>query len=207
MARSFSLVFYDKHGCGQSDRDRRIFDVESELLDLQAVIDHLQLDKVILFGESMAGATSLTYAVQNQQKVSHLLLYSAYADGQNLAKEPVRDAIISLVKASWGIGSRALADLFYPEAPSDWVNAFTRYQKESTSAEVATGIIELIYALDVTELLPRVNIPTLILHRKEDTAINFDHGKDLASSIPGARLKALGGKIHFPYYEEKSLMP
>jgi len=206
VSRSFTLVFYDKHGCGQSDRDRKIFDVDSEILDLQAVIDHLQLDKVILFGESMAGATSLTYAVQNQQKVSHLLLYSVYADGKKLAKEPVRDAIISLVKASWGIGSKALADLFYPEAPSDWVNAFTRYQKESTSAEVATGIIELIYALDVTELLPRVDIPTLVLHRKEDAAINFAHGKDLAASIPGARLKALGGKIHFPYYEEPGVI-
>lgn len=106
----------------------------------------------------MAGATSIQYAEQNQHKISHLILYAAYANGKNLAKESVRNAIISLTKASWGMGSKALADLFIPEASADWVNAFSRYQKESASAEVAVGIIELLYRLDVTDLLHKINI-------------------------------------------------
>jgi len=202
ISKSCTIIAYDKHGCGLSDRDRTTFDVDSEILDLRSVVEHLQYEKVILFGNSMAGATSILYAEQNQNKVSHFILYASYANGQKLAKEDVRNAIISLVKASWGMGSKALADLFMPDASSDWVKLFSRYQRESASAEVATGMIKLIYQLDVTDLLHKIKIPTLVLHRKNDTAIKFSHGRELAYSIPGAKLKALEGKIHLPWYEK-----
>ena len=202
ISKSCTVIIYDKHGCGLSDRNRKVFDADSELLDLESVIEHLNLEKLILFGTSMAGAISILYAVQNQQKVSHFISYAGYANGKNLAKKKVRDAIISLVKASWGMGSKSLADLFLPDASSDLVKLFAKYQRESASPEVATGLIELIYQLNVTELLHKIDIPTLVLHRKKDTAIKFSHGKELAYSSPNARLKALGGKIHFPYYEE-----
>ena len=116
ISKSCTIVVYDKHGCGLSDRDRTVFDIDSELFDIRSVIEHLKLDKIILFGNSMASATSIFYAEQNQQKVSHLILYGGYANGQKLAKEDVRNAITSLVKASWGMGSKALADLFIPDA-------------------------------------------------------------------------------------------
>jgi len=204
ISKSCTIVVYDKHGCGLSDRDRTVFDIDSELFDLRSVIEHLKLDKIILFGNSMASATSIFYAEQNQQKVSHLILYGGYANGQKLAKEDVRNAITSLVKASWGMGSKALADLFIPDA--DQVKFFHKYQKESASPEVAASMLELNYQLDVTGLLPKITIPTLVLHKKNDTAIEFSHGKELAYGIPNARLKALKGKIHFPYYEEPEVI-
>ena len=184
ISKSCTIIAYDKHGCGLSDRDRTTFDVDSEILDLRSVVEHLQYEKVILFGNSMAGATSILYAEQNQNKVSHFILYASYANGQKLAKEDVRNAIISLVKASWGMGSKALADLFMPDASSDWVKLFSRYQRESASAEVATGMIKLIYQLDVTDLLHKIKIPTLVLHRKNDTAIKFSHGRSWPIASP-----------------------
>lgn len=137
---------------------------------------------------------------------SHLILFAAYPNGKMLADENVQNAIISFVEASWGMGSKALADLFYPEAPSEWVNAFKRYQRESASPQLATNMIKLIYQLDVTNLLHKIDIPTLILHRKNDSAINLSHGQELAYSIPNSRLKILRGKIHFPYYEEPEVI-
>lgn len=206
ISKSCTIILYDKHGCGQSDRDRKIFNADSELLDLKTVIEHLQLRKIVLFGNSMAGSISISYAASNQEKISHLILYGAYADGTKLARKDVQNAIISLVKASWGMGSKALADLFIPNASKEIVNQFSKYQRESASPEVAAGLIELNYQIDVTNLLDLIRIPTLVLHRNEDLAINIAHGKELACSIPNARLKILGGKIHFPYYEEPEVI-
>jgi len=59
LSKSCTIVVYDKHGCGQSDRDRKVVDADSEVPDLWSVIDHLQLENIILFGNSMAGATSI----------------------------------------------------------------------------------------------------------------------------------------------------
>src|SRR4030042_6460040 len=49
IARYFTVIFYDKHGCGQSDRNRTEFKLESELFDLEAVIEHIGLEEFILF--------------------------------------------------------------------------------------------------------------------------------------------------------------
>ena len=206
LSKSCTIVLYDKHGCGQSDRGRQVFDIESELFDVQAVIEHLRLNDLVLFGNSMGGPISIIYAAQNQEKISHLILYGAFADGTKLAKEDVRIAIISLVEASWGMGSKALADLFLPEASSELVKGFAKYQKESASPDVAAGLIRLCYQINASNLLDAIRIPTLVLHRKEDAAIKFFHGKELAYNIHGARLKILGGKIHFPYYEEPEVI-
>jgi len=206
ISKSCTIILYDKHGCGQSDRNRTIFDADSELFDLKTVVEFLKLDKIVLFGNSMAGSISILYAAHNQQKISHLILYGAYANGKKLAKNNVKNAIISLVKASWGMGSKALADLFIPESSTEIVKQFSKFQRESASPEVAAGLIELNYNIDVTNLLDSIRIPTLVLHRNKDLAINIAHGKELAYSIPDARLKILGGKIHFPYYEEPEVI-
>ena len=206
ISKFCTIVVYDKHGCGQSDRDRKVFDAESELLDLSTVIECLHLDNMVLFGNSMASTIAITYAANNLQKISHLILYGGYANGTKLARKDVQAAIISLIKASWGMGSKALADLFIPKASPEIANQFARYQRESASPEAAAGLIELNYQIDVTNLLDSIRIPTLVLHRNEDLAINIAHGKELARSIPNARLKILGGKIHFPYYEEPEVI-
>jgi hypothetical protein len=80
-----TIILYDRHGCGLSDRDRIKFDTESELTDLKNVVRHLGLDKLILFGNSMAGPISINYTVQHPNKVSHLVLYDTYANGKKLA--------------------------------------------------------------------------------------------------------------------------
>jgi class 3 adenylate cyclase len=202
LSQEFKIVLYDKHGCGQSDRNRKEFNLETELKDLESIIDNLGLKDIILFGTSMAGPVTIVYALRNQENVKRLIIYGSYANGNNLAKKEVQSAIISLVQASWGLGSRALADLFIPNATSENIQQFTKFQRESASAEVATNLLKLNYALDITDVLGKVHIPTLILHRKKDKAVLLQNGKELAYNIPNAKLKILGGTIHFPFYEE-----
>ena len=50
--------------------------------------------------------------------------------------------------------------------------------------------------IDVSDMLPRVNVPTLVLHCRDDAAVPFDEGRRLAASIPGARFVALEGRNH-----------
>ncbi len=64
LAQKVMVVFYDKHGCGQSDRDREEFTLESELLDLETVVNHLGLDKFNLLGSSMSGPQSITFTAR-----------------------------------------------------------------------------------------------------------------------------------------------
>jgi class 3 adenylate cyclase/pimeloyl-ACP methyl ester carboxylesterase len=202
LSQEVMVILYDKHGCGQSDRNRKEFTIEAELLDLETVIDHLGLEQFNLFGSSMAGPVSLAYTERNPKKVTHLILYGAYASGKNLAKKEVRSALISLVRASWGLGSKALADIFHPEANTEELQSLAKFQRDSASPEITAKLLELCFSLDVSKLLSSINIPTLILHRDGDKVVTIDHGRQLAVEIPNAQFKLLKGAIHPCWYGE-----
>jgi len=202
LAQEVMVISYDKHGCGQSDRNRKDFTLETELLDLETVINHLGLKEFNLLGSSMAGPVSIEYTARHPKRVAHLILYGAYASGKDLAKEEVRSALTSLIRASWGVGSKALADMFYPEANTEELQSLAKFQRDSASPEIAAKLLELCFSLDVCELLSGINIPTLILHREGDKVVTIDHGRQLAVEIPNAQFKVLKGKIHPWWYGE-----
>ena len=200
LAQKVKVVFYDKHGCGQSDRNRQEFTLESELMDLETVVDHLCLETFNLFGSSMSGPLSIAYAVQHPKRVSRLILYGTYASGERLAKKEIRSALISLVRESRSFGSRTLADIFLPGATKEELKSLSDIQRLSTSPEISARILELCYAIDVTKSLPNINTPTLILHREGDRSMLLKHGRQLASEIPNSSFKILSGNAHPVWY-------
>ena len=202
VARYFTVIFYDKHGCGHSDRNRTEFTLESELFDLEAVIEHIGLEEFILFGTSMAGPASIAYTVRHKEKVRHLVLYGTYANGKIVTKDEVKIGLISLIKGAWGVGSKVLTDIFIPGASTDVVQQVAAFQRESCNSEMAARLIELVYNLDVTGLLPSIQTPTLVLHRENDKAIPIHLGRELAMEIPNALFKVLNGDIHLPWLGE-----
>jgi class 3 adenylate cyclase/pimeloyl-ACP methyl ester carboxylesterase len=203
LARKLMVVIYDKHGCGQSDKNRKIFTLDTELLDLEAVVDHLGLREFNLFGSSMSGPLSIVFTVRHPNRVSRLILYGTYANGDKLAPKKVQRAIISLLEASWGLGSKTIADIFYPDAKAEEVQSTARYMRLSSTSDIAIRLLELCYSVDVTEILSSIKKPTLILHREGDKSISIGHGRQLASEIPKSSFKILGGNVH-PVWGGKS---
>ena len=133
-----------------------------------------------------------------------MILYGTYADGKNLAPKEVQAALTSLIKASWGIGSKTIADLFIPDAKAEELQSLAEFQRLSSDPEVAARLLELCYSIDVTAALPGIQIPTLILHREEDKSISIINGRQLAGEIPDASLKILTGTAHPPFYGESN---
>lgn len=204
FSQELMVIFYDKHGCGQSDRDRTEFSLEAELFDLKTVVDHLCLDKFILLGVSMAGPVAIAYTGRHPERVTDLILYGSFATGESVAKDEVKSALISLVKSAWGVGSKALADIFLPGADAKQAQALARFQRESCTPGVAAKLLELAYQFDVTELLPEIDVPTLILHREGDKVFPIVHGRQLAAEIPNSKFKVLKGDIHIPWFGDSN---
>lgn len=56
--------------------------------------------------------------------------------------------------------------------------------------------------VDIVDLLPKVSVPTLVLHCRHDSAVPFDEGRLLAASIPNAKFVVLESENHIPTAEE-----
>jgi len=200
MARNHTLVVYDKYGCGLSERSRTDFSLESELRPLEAVVDHLKLRRFALSGISQAGPVAVAYAVKHPRRVSHLILYGAYARGEAIAADELKVGLKSLIRAHWGMGSKTLADLFLPGVDEASIRWFTRLEREAATPEMAAQLMDLTFSLNVVDLLPKVRVPTLVMHRRGDRAIPFQLGREMAAMIPGARFVQLEGNIHLPFF-------
>jgi DNA-binding CsgD family transcriptional regulator len=110
--------------------------------------------------------------------------------------------MLDLIRAHWGLGSEVLADVFLPEGSAESKALFARLQREAASAQSAVDVLAQCYQVDLGDLLSQVAAPTLVLHRRDDRAIPYRLGRDMAARIPGARLVSLPGRSHFPYVGE-----
>jgi pimeloyl-ACP methyl ester carboxylesterase/DNA-binding CsgD family transcriptional regulator len=193
------VVQYDRPGCGLSDPWPGPQGLDTDAAVLEVVADHLGLERLDLLGISLGAPASIAFAARFPQRVGRLVLYGGFADGRQIASPAVRAAMLDLIRAHWGLGSEVLADVFLPEGSAETKAVFARLQREAAPAESAIEVLAQCYETDVTDLLERVVAPTLVLHRRDDRAIPYRAGRDLAARILGARLASLPGRSHFPY--------
>ena len=204
LARRHRVVRYDRPGTGLSDRGTPPRDRDEEVAVLAGLADALGTDRVHLLGASSGCPVAATLAADRPDRVDRLLLYGGYARGSDIASPAARESMVGLVETHWGLGSRVLADVFLPGATAREREAFARFQRRAASRDEAAAALRSVYELDATDALGAVSAPTLVLHRRGDSAIPFALGRDLAERIPGATFVELPGHDHFPWRGDTS---
>jgi len=204
LAAEHRLIRYDAHGNGLSDWEVKDLSLEAFVRDLESVVEATGLDRFPLLGMSQGCAVSIAYAVRHPERVSHLVLYGGFARGRRKrgSQQDIAggDAIVTLIRQGWGQDNPAfrqmLTSLFMPGATPEQMQSFNDMQRITTSPENAARLRQSVDEIDVTDLLASVNIPTLVLHARNDAMQPFDEGRRLAMGIRGARFVALESRNH-----------
>jgi pimeloyl-ACP methyl ester carboxylesterase len=204
LATEHRLIRYDARGNGLSDWEVEDLSLEAFVRDLESVVDATGLDRFPLLGMSQGCAVSIAYAVRHPERVSHLVLYGGFARGRRKrgSQQDIAggDAIVTLIRQGWGQDNPAfrqlLTSLFMPGATPEQMQSFNDMQRITTSPENAARLRQSVDEIDVTDLLASVNIPTLVLHARNDAMQPFDEGRRLAMGIRGARFVALESRNH-----------
>ena len=202
LAEQFTVIRYDKPGCGLSDRDGIDLSFDGQVAAALAVADAVGAGRLRLFGASQGGQLATAIAARHPDRVEALVLYGMCASGRDLAPAEVRKSIVALVRANWGLGLKALAGTFITDPTAEDLAGFTRFQRASASAEVAARLLEVYYETDVRDLLPQIRTRTAVLHREADRGTRFELGREVAALIPGATLIPLPGSSHLFYHGE-----
>lgn len=206
LGETFRCVRYDRFGVGLSDRGRRDYTLQTELQDFEALVDALAEPKVHLFAFSCGAPIALAYAAEHPKRVDRVVCYGGYADGARVGTPELRRVLASLVRAHWGMGAKALADVFYPGADAESLNRFAALQRDASDAESAARLLELTYAMDASAWLEKVDAPVLVLHRRGDRAIPHEMGRDLATRLKNASFVTLEGNVHLPWAGDASAL-
>lgn len=205
LAKDYRLIRYDARGNGLSDRTVDEISFDAFVSDLETVVDAVQVSRFALLGISQGCAVAIAYTVRHPERVSHLILYGGYAVGWNkrarsAAQKDEDAAMLTLMRLGWGKENPAFrqlfTSLFIPGGTKEQADWYNELQRISVSPEVATRIYEANGETDVTSVLARVSVPTLVMHARDDARVPFDAGRRMAAGIPGARFATLQGRNH-----------
>jgi pimeloyl-ACP methyl ester carboxylesterase len=200
------LIRYDERGCGLSDWDvdEASFTLDAWVADLETVVDTLGLERFPLLGISQGGPIAVTYAARHPERVSHLVIYGACARATwGKATEDERRelaALGELMRLSWGSdqpGFRQIYDArFLPDGPLEIWRAFDELQRRTTSAKNAHRLWKAFGSLDAAEAARTLDVPTLVLHSRDDLVWSYAEAEELHSLIAGSRLVPLDSHNH-----------
>ena len=188
----------DKRGGGLSDRSVTDFSLDARSDDVIAVADDAGIDQFAIGGLSEGGPIAITCAARYPDRVTRLALMGSFADGSRIGGTPdMQSALLAMIKAEWGMGSKVMAELFTGENSLLDIDAFAAYQRTATDSANALKILEAAIAIDVRPLLPHIKVPTLVVHARDDVVVPIALGQEIAAGIKGARFVSIAGP-HIP---------
>jgi pimeloyl-ACP methyl ester carboxylesterase/DNA-binding winged helix-turn-helix (wHTH) protein len=202
LSNGRKLIRYDARGNGLSDWNITNFSFEAFVSDLEAVVNASGAERFPLIGISQGCAISIEYAARHPERISHLILYGGFARplSEQSGNQEQISTIEKFMRVGWGQDNVAFRQFFttwfIPEASLDQMNYFNELQRRTASPDNAANIFRSVLSFDVDALLPDVQVPTLVLHCREDQVIPIKEGRRLAERIPGAHFVELSGRNH-----------
>jgi pimeloyl-ACP methyl ester carboxylesterase/class 3 adenylate cyclase len=212
---SFSrLICFDKRGTGVSDP--QLFDeglsVESWLDDTCTVLEALGTERAAMFGHAEGGRMAMLFAATFPEKTSALVLLDSFArrvrdlDYPGGVPEEVLPRFFESFDLGWGNGTHL--NLVAPSVAQDprFREWYGRYQRLAMGPTQAAQGYRNTFRFEVRGVLPAIRVPTLVLHRKDNTYIRAENGRYLAEHIAGAQFVEVPGEDHLYHIGETGVI-
>jgi class 3 adenylate cyclase len=195
-AENRKLVRYDGRGTGLSARNVADYSVDAHILDLQAVVESLGIQRFALVSSRAACPVAIAYAARHPEAVSHLVLWCPWVpqEARSQAFRALREG------GDWELYTEAAAHAALGWLTGEEAHRYAAYMRECVTPETTRSIYDALAEFDVTTVLSQVRSPTLILQRRQVAVLpSLEVAKGLASGISDARLALLEGASDIPW--------
>jgi pimeloyl-ACP methyl ester carboxylesterase/DNA-binding CsgD family transcriptional regulator len=200
----YRVVRYDHRGMGASDRGVDDVGLEARVRDLSTVVEQLGLDHFALAAVDVGGATAIAYVVEHAAAVSRLALVSPWASGARYLQLPALRAALSVQTSGdqeWKLFANILKSVASGFKDPEQARGAAEFFLQTTSPAAFSAFNAASAGIDVTSLLPRVAIPTLVTHEPGFQFGSFELCQEVAAAIPCAEFvivdeNSIAGRQH-----------
>ncbi|HXV32590.1 MAG TPA: adenylate/guanylate cyclase domain-containing protein [Gaiellaceae bacterium] len=201
LASFARVLLFDKRGMGLSDRLRSVPTLEARMDDVRAVMDAAGMDRAALFGAHEGTRLAILFAATYPERTAALVLFDPSPKGRRSpdypwarSDEEWRDWLRE-VGESWGTPeffARQLREYTPTRADDEEFRAwYARHMRQSASPGAAVAFQRMVMDGDVTDVLPAIRVPTLVLHR----AASAGPAAYVAERIPDAVRRDVPGLV------------
>ena len=200
LANEHQLIRFDIRGTGLSDALKESDTLDDHVEDLMTVANAAGLDRFPVYACLQSAGIAILAAAKHPDRISSLVLVNGYARGRAAregAPENIEhDPFIALLNSGgWGDPGhpfmRAFITMTLPTATHEEVDEMIRNVGQAASGQDAFLQRKLIDYLDVTDQLPLVQCPTLVIHSRMCAIHPVNEGRRIAAGIPNAEFLEL----------------
>jgi class 3 adenylate cyclase len=208
LASSSRLVITDRRGLGLSERftPTDVPPIETLMEDLAVVFDAAGAERPVLFSVGDCGFFAGPFAATYPNRLAGLILYAASPTWRRTEETPWApteeelDASFRWVTDHFGDGEWwRRAHLSLREADEQTMAWYLRYERLSLTPGALYAEARRFGRTDIRAILPSIQVPTLVLHRRDDPEEHLEGSRLIASRTPGARLVELDGHDLLPW--------
>ena len=193
LSRYRSVVRFDSRGTGLSDRTIREFSLAGRLLDMEAVVERVADGPIPLVTGSHGTQLAVAYAAAHPERVSHLVTVNPFVRGDDFLTAEQLDMWKGILRADYRMFTEAMGAQMF-----GWGNEqgskFGAYFRECVAAETALMIYEAMLPVDLSDLLPRVCCPVLVIRTAEMGFNSSSAPARFASLAPNASVVFAAGR-------------
>ena len=205
LAERHTLVRYDIRGIGLSDRETPPLTLEALVGDTLAVLDRAGIEKADLFAVSSAGPPIIAFAAMHPERVRRLVLWCTSSRGSDI-QSAARLAIDSLASQDWRIYTETIASAMFGWEDAEDARRMAALIRETTTPENRARFYGFIGDLDVSDMLSKVQAPTLVIHFRDYPLVPAAAATRLAAQLPQADMMLFEGNSLFPRRSELQLV-
>jgi class 3 adenylate cyclase len=181
------VVTFDKRGQGLSDRMTGAPSLEQRMDDVRSIMDTIGSQRAVLVGFSEGCPMSALFAATYPERVSHLILFGGFARAADRMPEEMWQVRVEHLIKHWGAGEMIQTVVPSLAANPEAISRFGKFERLSSSPGALKTILALNRQIDVTAILPTLQVSTLVLHRRGDIQVPITLGRKMADAIPGVK--------------------
>lgn len=209
LGRIATVIRYDERGHGLSDRDVSDHSLEARVADLEAVADDAGFDQFALMAMAQGGPVALEYAARHPRRLTRMVFYNSYAGALvGATKEDLElyAAFEALIKVGWARPTsefrRVFSSMMIPGGTEEQMRWLDDLPRMAVDAKTAVRSRQQRQLTNSSARMAEIDLPTLVISSRGDLMNDFQHSRDLALGIRGARLVALESSNHIVLDDE-----
>jgi pimeloyl-ACP methyl ester carboxylesterase len=192
------VITFDKRGQGLSDRISGAPSLEERMDDVRAVMDAVGSERAAVWGFSEGCTMSALFAATYPERVSKLILFGGFAEAATVESD-WEERIARRVQV-WGTGD--LIKILWPSRAmnQDAINLIAKFERLSASPGAVKAIMLLNAQINVRPILPTVQVPTLVLHRRGDAMVPGRARSQFGDTNSKRKIHRISGRRSFLFF-------
>jgi pimeloyl-ACP methyl ester carboxylesterase len=194
LAQHMRVVLYDGRGTGSSQRDIDNVTAEAMVHDLEAVVEHADLETFALVGYYFTVPAAIAYAARNPERVTRIALFGGSVHGKRMFSTSYSQALLTLMDQDWEAAIDSAAHAWMGWSGTEDERLAVDAYRDSATPAMARKLFDAAVDMDISADALKVKAPVLVIHRHDERQLPLEVSREVAAAFPDARLLRLEGR-------------